>query len=631
MLLAFTVTPPSGGLAVTAVIEKQHATAPSPVNFRADVAGQPAIGAGGYDAQTHEIEFLWDFYYTGGDSSYTFANVSRLPAAYQTSRYARGRYAAHVYRQAFTGTARVYAYKPSTGEFGSADVSVTVGDEDALYPTTNTIFVSPSGNFTGGIVPTGAQTVTESNPETVMSTYVYGNTNPTRVIFRNEAGYTGGLTGQWGTARGNSLPDLLITTRGAGAKPVFTQSGNRIIDDTGGNQDKSVKIQGIRFVGAYDDENAATSTSGIPFWFLGGTSWNYMLWENCEFDGTASVAITSGQVAVRERSFFFNDCLIENQTTGSLAYDYDHFNVVGTKFHASPNAIINHVGGSGRAFRIQGDKTIFQNSDLFRKGGWSLLDGTNYAIQPVLRFQYDNQGTSGPASVLGAYYGVSGCLLECGRNIIQIRESETGPEKNINGVFEENIFIGGYQSDCLIDNGCGGLTLRTNIFYMPNLDTKMGLDFTRVVKLEVSGANATNTAGPIRIYSNSLVNNLDTSKNIYGTLTAAAWTTNSAGFTDITTQNNLDHQPRSTPAATTYAPIARVDNDYVPQTGTYRDTSGEKAQYAVLTTTGDFDTPTPQSGSSAIAGVVSGLSSAFAFPRVLRTDVRATSSIGAIE
>jgi len=106
----------------------------------------------------------------------------------------------------------------ASGNFDSSSWTLTVEDPDTVYSTTNTISISPDGDFTGAAI--GSTHVTTESLATALSYVARGK----RVEFK-----TGG---KWGTSVGEGI-DLtggsgrpaLITTFGTGSAPIFEISG----------------------------------------------------------------------------------------------------------------------------------------------------------------------------------------------------------------------------------------------------------------------------------------------------------------------------------------------------------------------------------------------------------------------
>ena len=129
--------------APTAVIEATRLSGPAPLAVMFDATGSRLGSSGTY--AFHDLNYEFNF----GDNNGSIWALSGQSKNVQSG----GPLAAHIFEQPGTYTVRVRVSAPN-GQYSDATVAVTVQDPAVVYPGTQTICVSTSGNYSG--CPAGA-------------------------------------------------------------------------------------------------------------------------------------------------------------------------------------------------------------------------------------------------------------------------------------------------------------------------------------------------------------------------------------------------------------------------------------------------------------------------------------------
>lgn len=643
-------------------ITSRHAeqVAPEAITFEVDLdalSGFTASAPTGteiWDARYHEIEYFWDFYYEGTDNSYLYAAPVNIydgndawPNGYKNSRFALGYQATHVYRVPGTYTVRLTAYEPQSGKTAHATQSVTIGVPDTLFSGTNTIFISPSGDFTDA--PSGAQTVTTGAIHTAIQTYIEGadvNT-PKRLMLNRGESYT--MSG-FSMGNGVNIPTThIVAGAGAGAKPAVTWSGSAGWSwrDTGtaATNGKDFVVQNIEFTGPFD---ATTAVDGSPndFTFFSGADPGFVtgdipIWAKL-FDG---VKVSDFSYFIEDQwlgeSYVLNDCITEGIGGGAGIWRVNVFACLGSRFESDGNSNVDSApGNTGWLFRLGPSNaapekrldTIIHSCDMYNREDWNNTFPQNLG-QACIRINSDVRD--------GTKVNVHGSCFEGGRVSLESRSSGS-PVLScaVNGLIRCNYILGKYSSQVVFDSDQSGYSVQNNIFVVPqqvNESLNGPLDISRLISFDVTGSPSADVLNaPIRVSQNTLVN-LRTDNGAYeanGNQVVAVYLAN---FNDMTDENNVFHQPNTDIATTTYAPLADAVNTYFTarETG-YKDSSTAlQTGLASSTTAGQTDLYAPETGSSAIGAASTGLTTWRDFRGVVRptiaTNRSRSQSAGAIE
>lgn len=620
-----------GSLTVTATISSRSPlnAAPDPVELEITVSGADTVntvGPNGYIPHSHDIEYLVDWYHGDNTNEYSFSAPTRTyngsaahTDGHRNARYGYGPKPAHVYRQSYNSTARVYAYEPSSGKFGTYDISISVASEDSAYPTTNTIFVSPSGDFTDPRA-SGTQQHT-GNIASALSTYVFGQSTPKRIML-NEGETHDWPTTNIGTWYGNSFPSLLITSSNPDNPPTCTVSGNTQYDDRGGTiSGKFFGIAGVSWSGSFDDTSDTSDSGLLPLWLLSDSLADCIVYDRVTVRGVDTPLLT-GDSDNPNTTITMNDVDCENTSYGVLLYR-TKFNRMGCRFDSSVNAIVNSTTNAGWGSRFDCEKSYTYGCESHRRQGWSGF-GAQIAVQQAERIGTESYVTGGEH-----YY--FGCVFESPIGAMVIGNAQGAADVPLNVVLDMCYFIGGYQGENVVKTGAAGLTMRNCTLLQPDVQGRLvaGDDFRRMLYLNSDVAlTALNRDAPIKVYCNNFINRMNSSRNTYGTTAAAATVDNADGFTDVTEENNINHQTDIGTPITTYAPVSDDTNVYsIRDVGYESSTQDLKSSTAPITTAGMSDDYEPEAGSAALDAATTGLVSHFNQRGVARDS---TPNIGAI-
>jgi hypothetical protein len=610
-------TPTQPGVTATINIEKRAASgvqvAPEPLMFSVDVSGfdsQPPTGGNVVDDRLHLIEYFWDFDSLNAGGTYVFtapvnvySDAANHTSGKKNSRYARGFLASHTYRTPGTYRVSVFCVETSSGKTATATLDVTVGNPDTLFSGTNTIFMSPSGTFTNA--PAGAQTMTSGNIEAAYDTYVRGQqTTPKRIMLNRGESYT--FDGDnWGIFSGQHVPTVhVVAGPGGAAKPVLNWTGEFNWSDSGANNNKSFVWQDIDFQGTWDSTTDSDPNTGPErgAFRINENGPNIILMDGCSFDGI----LYSGLDAVVDNSYnhswFWNDVAFTNKNYGYLGGKYNVLSATGCRFMSDVNSLADATNNQGWNFRFSSlnSRNVIDKCDFFNRQGWSLV-GSIIAVQAHVRFNAD--GGTGSNSKLC----VTDNTMEGGYSCISLAATSGNDDRPVNMLVDGNYMLGSYQTVSFIETCQSGLTIRNNIMVMPEFagSSRISNGPVAFVQLTTNGRSAgTNASEPIRVYSNTFVNTQDQGQSGG----AIALVSNSLPFTNVTTENNVNHQPAITSPITTYAPLGDDTNLFTPREIGYRSSTADNtATTATVTTAGATDLFDPETGSSAIAGYTTGL------------------------
>ncbi len=203
-----------GPIQLVVTASRSSGTAPLYVFFDASTSGATPTTT---TRPFHEIEYTWDF---GDPSSGTWTYGAR-PGVNSKNAH-RGPMAGHVFETAGTYTVTC------TARYGTNTISktltVTVASTDSAYPTTATVCVSTSGDFTGA--PTGCVQVTASDWASAYSTHIVTN-GARRLLFR--AGETFSAAGARIVLETDGVH---IGSYGTGAQPILTPPAGEAADSS---------------------------------------------------------------------------------------------------------------------------------------------------------------------------------------------------------------------------------------------------------------------------------------------------------------------------------------------------------------------------------------------------------------
>jgi len=561
--------------------------APEAFHFDVTVDGFDATGPSPasdiYDDRYHDLYYYWDF-----DDAYDYAAPVNLIAKHKNAGVAYGPTASHTFRAAGTYTVSLLVVEPSSGKTASTTLDVTVDDADAQFSGTKTRFVDIGGDFAGK--PAGAAEYT-----TLAAALAAADSGavPQRIILRR--GQTFDLYGQ--VSMDGGFPALhIVASSGSGAKPiVFWAPGAATRMFFFNRYDPSnVKDFTLENIAIRGNINTTVGTgSSTVLFFIHEDPPHSFLQDACEISNfhigiqdTGGGAGGAPMKTINDTSFmgWASTCALESKQV-STAYS-------GCRMVQNPDAIADPAGGNASISCVRvstAGQVIMDACDTLNFIGWTKF-GSHIVQQGAFRFN--------SAGAMNAKLNVQRCTFEGGWRAFELRSNSGTPGRVTNSVIEKCVFVGTYQTARPIDVEHSGITVRNNIFARPdvvnshgNFDPNDGVLYAAWDEQDTLTRDA-----PIRFYNNTSVN-LMSAANFTGSVVSQPMSFVS-GFTDVTVENNVDHQPNLTMPITGDAPLNSTAL-WAPLFKGYKDsTTALETQYATPADT--VATYAPMAGSAAL-------------------------------
>lgn len=438
----------------------------------------------------------------------------------------------------------------SNGVTGSVTKQIVIQDPDTYYAGSRTICVSQASNFTGA--PAGAQQVTTIAAARTAAR-VLGQTS--RTLLRAGEVFT---DVNWEC----SAPqiNLRVGSFGAGADPILypapggntASNGGTIFTFSNGSPVLDAVLYNLTGRGDWDAEYE----SGDPREGFFGTSnadGVRRTMYQCHVTGMAgqNLLFPENQDAL---SVIF-DCFVGHymdygcfsgwsSAPGENSYTYDNrVATIGSSLRANPNACIGNYGKIGLSnqhgcWRIADDRRVI----IHACDGLSLSSWPG-GMQPPFRLWSAGNGT--PTG--GQEYVITCCVVEGGDGPGAAAPQNTGGNAVPgNYLFENIIYITNYANTQGFGAGYGGQTFR-NVVYI-----RVPIDSARVTGFPISGQPA--TQGPPFTLDTSSFPQVDGNAGtpvalhnctFYNMHTASTAFSSTGGFTSVTIENNVNHQPNA--------------------------------------------------------------------------------------
>ena len=559
--------------------------APEGITFSPDLAlvgthfGISAPG-GVYDARMHDVYYVWSFGEAG-----SFAAPQHLLTEHMDRNRATGPAVAHVYRTPGTYTARLDMYGTIDGNPAHAysERTVTVGSSATMFAGAQTYFVSPSSDWTNA--PSGSQHVTSLDDAAGWANEGGG---PYRIMLNR------GETHTWGGRRfGFKTPETctihIVAGPGGGAKPILTCTGSF---GCGGFDDatyvnKAFVAQGLVLNGPYDPITPGDPEVTGAFGSFGDYTPQQMLIDDCEIRNFGSFLYIADNTS---RHIYMHDNIMEGYgqwgVTGSHA---DGLILLGNRILSAAGAPIDNDANMGGTVRTGAGVMTFIShaNDIECAQGWSGLGGGRIAVQPCIRVESEG--------VAGQLINIANCTFAGGFTQVSIANGDD-PSVILNAIIDGCYFLGSYQSGDVIGTENAGTTVRNNVAVIPNPATRFGPGLSSFVVLGNVGGGAS-LVPPMKVYGNTIVNLTSDTLGIVA---------NNGGYSNVTTQNNVVHQPNASPAQTADAPLVTTPALWTPRELGYMDRATPRIT-ASATPSGTPATYSLDTGSDAIGDVASGL------------------------
>lgn len=572
----------------------EHQLAPECVSMEISVTGFETPGpAGGqvYNPQYHELYYFWDF----GDD-YAFSAPTNLIEQHKAAGTGYGAKVSHTFRAPGTYAVTCRVIEPSTGLSTTASISVTVADPEEVFAGLNTIFVSPSSDWSNE--QPGARRMTNLND--ALGSIQGSQTGPKRIMLNRGEVFTFSGREYGNAGSGSSLPSThIVAASGDGSKPVVNMNGMFLWRDngtSGSGYDKDLVVQGIEFRGPW---NSVTETGGNQTaFFIWDNSPRQFLVDDCGFDGFDIALYLEGQEDMRA-FYAVNDCSITNWRSYGILYGGgEGLAVLGSQVACDPQAAVggdqNGQHNNQGPLRIsRGNKVIITNCDFFTRTGWT--GGPQFRhIQPAVRNNVSGQP--------GYFSNIQCSSFEGGYAVLDWSPQGGDTAPAVNSIVEKCYILGNHQTWAPVNTRMAGLTVRNNIIVYPNASRAAGPNnpFSFMQTQTAPGTNPPEgQSAPIRFYNNTCVNLL-APENFGGTVSAYA---GSPAFTDVRASNNLLHQPNIGVAPD--APVESTTVLWIPREDGYR----SYVQPLMPETATPHDTVAsyrPQTGSAALGDALNG-------------------------
>lgn len=545
-----------GGTLGITVSRTNLQVAPDSVRFLVDLSSTtfdtPAPSGGEiYDARLHDILYFWDF-----DDPGVWTAPENVLAAWTNSNVGKGPFVVHMFKQAGTYNASVLAFEPSSGKTATANVQIVVADPDVAIP--NIWAVNPVGDSDFSAAPSGA---TQVNSDSVTETDFAFGTTPNYIAFKGGetfdcsidlSGVQGEtLFGSYGTGKAilegpnkdsNAANGIFYWTGGYGlyqnpphdlrfADLILQDSFDpAVLADWSNNYSTAMRAQGAHTTQIMSN----VDIRGIPIALVSYNISNntvpiHMHLDNCSLTdfGGAQYQVFLGGEAHPDSTFALTGTLIKSKEDA----------VAFRSLTRSPVRVVSvpkcYVAG------YDGYMTEPDHAHL-------RLCGTPYSDGAIINVHSC------------ASEGGDGAIVVFGNSVEPVQGLGRSPVGNV--IVDGIIHVGNWATRRLMDVMGTGVTLRNSLFVMPNIQyvtAPVLTGFVRVRDSVVQGAyDATVADAPIRVYSNTLVNERDAAKNnshVPGVFERAD--INGIGYSAVTESNNIVHAPNETVPRVSFVPL----------------------------------------------------------------------------
>lgn len=531
------VTVASSGVSAEISIINRSVTEVAPEGIVFDITNltgfDTAGPAGGevYDPQLHDLYYYWDF----GDS-YQFQAPEKLIPQFMDSGIGYGPKVSHTYREPGTYNVSCLIVEPSSGKSVTVQLNVSIGDPDALYSGTRTVFVDSTGAGTGAPVGALVRTTLDAAFSEV---YTGSSSTPRRIMIRRDQTFTPSSLDVMGQTN-NRMNTLICAGPGAGAKPIIDTTNVPLTWGfaTGATIDCELKIQDVVFQGPWD-VTTQSGTSQVCFALYENRPKQTLI-DRCEFSGySLAIYPAFNQVVSPDPFIICNDSVFTDWRNAALFGDANWVGT-GNRIAQNPDALSGFAEGEAETSTIscvrfpRADYCIWQQNDMFSRTGWTVNVPGIYTLQSCFRGNTYSQ--------LGAFYNCWGNVFEGGVASFSIDVDDTNVSNPINAVVDRNITVGYHDSYRSMEFGFSGITVRNNVCIIPS-GNRYGIGifgFVTFNRRTDGGEVPENRDAPSRVYNNTCVCNV-TQEQLTGGAVPVVETYN--GYTNISESNNVNLQP----------------------------------------------------------------------------------------
>ena len=558
----------TGGSITINVHRSSLHVAPSSVRFSVDLSASSfdtpgPTGDETYDARLHDLIYLWDF----DDPGTWTAPVQNL-AAHKNRNAGKGPIEANMYRTPGTYNPSVLVIEPSTGKTATASVSVEVTDPEVVFAGSKTICINPVGDsdFTGA--PAGAVQINVDLLNEAHTAWKdqLSTTEVKRWLFKGGVTHATNLWLGWREEAG-----AYFGSYGSGRAILRTERRTTITNVNIDNQcfvsNWAIKVDcqywfvNLEGAGNFDPTTGIpNNASGYDQTFIQYRDTGYITMSNCYLHN------------------YMNTCVYAGGFTSSYVTGY----ASGIQVLHADDCVIENTAGAGY--------TTFQAFGAAYPGTWWVFTGTrislhpetwdsdtirsamriNDAMQEIVKgcdiFYVDSQQQAVKfAETVKGHGAIVNChsnAMEGHLHVIRFNgnwtQTHTGGTNELNAIVDGNIFCGTHSSGQLISVHGTGVTIRNNLFYVPDQQYQVYRFSAAVIATIVYGTPAAHVlAAPVKVYNNTLRNDRTAANNgneIYGP--PVFLIDDSAGAYPVFSENNVVHMPYTLTPQVSFAPVS---------------------------------------------------------------------------
>ncbi|WP_299655453.1 hypothetical protein [uncultured Jannaschia sp.] len=564
-------TPTSSG-DVSAAIKVERTplrVAPETVFFEAtDLRGwdtRPG-NVSGYDAQQHDLVYLWDF---GDEGATSTAPVNVLAHAKDLNK-GYGQKPTHAYSKPGTYTPSVLIVEPSSGKNITITFDpITVEDPDVVFAGDKTIFVSANDQHADR--PSGSRYAPSFEGALNLA---YGA--DCRIMFAAGEVFT-----QTGTTKLAGGHHRMLLCASPGAKPTLKKFGtNRspqfvIHYEYASDQ---VIISGLRFEGNWDSTTGTGGASTGDCIKLHAQNSVNMLITDCYFTGYQKNVLwltqNSGAASQGSRFTFHNTTVTNWNDFGLYVEGTGRFAFIGNRIAQHVDALsggkktdppTDNYHGPFRVQIFMEHIGYIDGNDLFGRNGWFENISEVLTEQPIVRINQAQRHS---------HYHICRNTCEAGDVIIANTPMNNNITPQLSSmVVEMNYLIGSYQTRCFVATSSSGLTMRNNVCILPDTERFGAKDWQAVVTTSPADSNDGRYDAPIKIHNNTYIN-LSTDGQ------GKPFVDKRNSRLDVYEADNFTHAPRFSPAVTSQGPLDKTPR-WTPRHKGYKNKGGTfQSQYA---------------------------------------------------
>jgi hypothetical protein len=568
------------------------------------------------DADKRRLHFTWAY-----DDAGIFQKLSSVRRQGRDRDTSRGPTGNHVWDTVGTKTITC-RIEDGTGTFQVLTTTVTVADQGATFPTTDTICVSTNSDWTGA--PAGAQLVTSF----VSALAAMKSNGGGRILLKR--GQTNTMNSGRNSMNGPDIAGLtavntvMIGAYGSGARPIIAPTDGYLSWDKHQNAATQFSLHGVHIKGDYDViTGLGWKQHGITFSneVLAGT----MVVHDCEISkcgqSVSNILPTgsNGTVIISDTFIHSWEDYASWTTAGrvgfsGLALKQDLSVVCGSEAkqdQTSPN-VVNHAD-HGPIRISEAPLVSIVKSDLRTLNGWSSPAG--YAHQPCIRGNTDQKAD--------VEYTISDNYCEGGGTGIISLEPHAGQTVYLAAaiVVEANYLVGSHATYQAFEISQTNSIFRTNIIVIPDVKSSMGeptmgnsVELSRFFDLQDNNPQGpANRGGEMLIQSNTFIDLRSVSNATSDVSIYRPQDLSDTGWTNFAEQGNVFHAPNRGTPVTSDGPINMTTFDTPTiqgvrhadfaggalQAGVYAAGSGTIVEADLLTGAGGIGSETPANTSIA--------------------------------